>query len=181
MKHSRENGEKLPKTPNLNTKWPKTGWPDFFRPWCLYKKCEELFNSSKYEILAKTNDAFLRKWRKTAKKHYFGHKMLNNLDTHFFFKNPASSLFYIWNKLTSCKKAKKSYGRKYENFCCGQTDRQRDRGTEGQTEANLKDQSVGPIRKATFRCKFELKIVHRRTHTHTHRQFWGSNSTEVEN
>ena len=25
MKRSGENGEKLPKTPNLDTKWPKTG------------------------------------------------------------------------------------------------------------------------------------------------------------
>ena len=45
----------------------------------------------------------------------------------FFGENRASSLFYTWNRLTCCKKAKKSYGGKYENFCHGQTDWQ----TEG--------------------------------------------------
>ena len=43
-------------------------------------------NLLKYAKLAKTNEAFSRKGRKTAKNPYFGHKMLNNLDTHFFFK-----------------------------------------------------------------------------------------------
>ena len=35
---------------------------------------------------SKTNDASSRKWRKTAKKNYFGDKLRNNLDTHFFSK-----------------------------------------------------------------------------------------------
>ena len=38
----------------------------FFRAWCLNKKFREWSNSSKYEISAKTNEAFLRKWRKTV-------------------------------------------------------------------------------------------------------------------
>ena len=105
----------------------KQGDRIFFRPWCLNKKCREWSNSSKYEILAKTNEAFSRKWRKTVKNPYFGDKMLNNLDTHFFFKNRASSLLFTCNRLTCCKKAKKSYGRKYENFCCGGTDGGTDR------------------------------------------------------
>ena len=136
MKRSQENGKKLPKTPNLDTKWPKNGWPDFFWAWCLNKKCREYSNLLKYEISAKNNEAISRNRRKTVKNPYFGDKMLNNLDTHFFFINRASSLLYTCNKQTSCKKAKKSYGRKYENFCCRLTDRL--------TEAILKDQSVGP-------------------------------------
>ena len=53
------------------------------------KKCSNLLI---YAKLAKTNEAFSRKGRKTAKNPYFGDKMPNNLDTHFFFKNRASSL-----------------------------------------------------------------------------------------
>ena len=100
----------------------KQGDRIFFRAWCLNKKCRECSNLLKYAKLAKTNEAFSRKWRKTAKNPYFGDKMLNNLDTHFFFKNRASSLFYIWNRLTCCKKSEKTNGGKYENFCDGQTD-----------------------------------------------------------
>ena len=96
----------------------KTGHRIFFWAWCLNKKCRECSNLLKYEISAKTNEAISRKRRKTVKNPYFGDKMLNNLDTHFFFKNRASSLLYTCNKRTSCKKAKKFYGRKYENFCC---------------------------------------------------------------
>ena len=120
----------------------KRGDRIFFRTWCLNKNCRECSNLLKHAKLAKTDDAFSRKWQKTVKNPYFGDKMLNNLDTHFFFKNRASSLLYTCNKRTSCKKAKKSYGRKYENFCCGRTDGQTDR----LTEAILKDQSVGPKR-----------------------------------
>ena len=60
--------------------------------------------------------------------------MLNNLDTHFFFKNRASSLFYIWNRLTSCKKAKKSYGGKYENFASRTDGQTRGAGYVGPAE-----------------------------------------------
>ena len=51
-----------------------------------------------------------------AKKPYFGDKNRNILETHFFYKNRASSLFYIHWRLTSCKKSEKSNGGKYENF-----------------------------------------------------------------
>ena len=50
------------------------------------KKCRKCSNLLKYEKLAKSNEAFSRKGRKSAKKTYFGDKMLNNLDTHFFSK-----------------------------------------------------------------------------------------------
>ena len=51
-----------------------------------------------------------------AKKPYFGDKNRNILETHFFYKNRASSLFYIHWRLTSCKKSEKSNGGKYHNF-----------------------------------------------------------------
>ena len=106
----------------------KTGDRIFFWAWCPNKKCREYYNLLKYEISAKNNEAISRNRRKTAKNPYFGHKMLNNLDTHFFFKNRASSLFYIWNRLTCCKKSEKTNGGKYENFCDGRTDRLTDGG-----------------------------------------------------
>jgi len=65
-----------------------------------------------------------------AKKPYFGDKKSNILETHFFLRNRASSLFYIYQSLTSCKKSGKSNDGKYENFW----DRQTDRRTDGQTD-----------------------------------------------
>ena len=62
----------------------------------------------------------------------------------FFGKNRASSLFYIYNRLTCCKKAEKSNDGKYDNFC------DRGRGRRERTEAILKDQSVGPITINTY-------------------------------
>ena len=51
-------------------------------------------------------------------------KMPNILEKHFF-KNRASSLFYICQSLTSGKESVKSNGgRYYENFCHRRTDRQ---------------------------------------------------------
>ena len=109
--------EKMAKNCQKHLIWTQNGQKQgdriFFRAWCHNKKCTECSNLLKYAKLAKTNEAFSRKWQKTA-----------------------SSLLFPCYRLTCCKKAKKSYGRKYENFCCGQTD--------WQTEANLKDQSVGP-------------------------------------
>jgi hypothetical protein len=90
--------EKWPQNGSCSLMWTQNGQKQgdriFFRPWCLHKKSKEWSNSSKYEILAKTNEAFSRKWRKTVKNPYFGDKMLNYFDTHFFFKNRASSLLY---------------------------------------------------------------------------------------
>ena len=40
----------------------------------------------------------------------------------FFGENRASSLFYIYNRLTCCKKSEKSNDGKYDNFCYRQTD-----------------------------------------------------------
>ena len=51
-------------------------------------------------------------WRQKSK--YFGYT--------FFYKNRASSLFYIYWRLTSCKKSEKSNGGKYENFGYWRTD-----------------------------------------------------------
>ena len=61
-------------------------------------------------------DAFSRKWQKTAEKPNFGDKLWNYLDTHFFSKFGLRHFFCTSNRLTSCKKAKKSYGGKYDNF-----------------------------------------------------------------
>ena len=69
-------------------------------------------------------------FRKIAYKKNFG----------FFGGNPASSLFYTWNRLTCCRKSEKSNDRKYENFCEGQTDRQTDR----QTGLDTEDPCAGP-------------------------------------
>ena len=122
--------EKMVKNCQKHLFWTQNGQKQgdriFFRAWCHNKKCTECSNLLKYAKLAKTNEAFLRKWQITAKNPYFGDKTLNNLDTHFFFKNRASSLFYIWNRLTCCKKSEKSNDGKYENFCHRQTDRQTD-------------------------------------------------------
>ena len=63
-----------------------------------------------------------------AKKPYFGDKNQNILETHFFYKNRASSLFYTYQSLTSGKKSEKSNSGKYENFWDRRTDRQTDRG-----------------------------------------------------
>ena len=84
--------------------------------------------------------------------------MVNNLDTHFFFKNRASSLFYIWNRLTCCKKSEKTNGGKYENFCL--TDGQTDRLTDRLTEGILKDQSVGPKKTTTEKMNFTSSFNH---------------------
>ena len=51
-----------------------------------------------------------------AKNPYFGDKKWNNLETLFFLENRASSLFYIYQRLTFCKKSEKSNGGKYDNF-----------------------------------------------------------------
>ena len=58
---------KLPKHLIWTQNGQKQGDRIFFRAWCLNKKCREWSNPSKCEILAKTNEAFSRKWRKTAK------------------------------------------------------------------------------------------------------------------
>ena len=65
-----------------------------------------------------------------TKSPYFGDKESNILKTHFL-RNRASSLLYIYQSLTSCKKSEKSNGGKYENFCDGQTDGQTDIQTDG--------------------------------------------------
>ena len=82
----------------------KVGDQIFFRVWRLNKMCRECSNLLKYEISAKTNEAFSRKGRKSAKNPYFGDKMLNNLDTHFFFKNRASSLYTLATSELPAKK-----------------------------------------------------------------------------
>jgi hypothetical protein len=64
----------------------KQGDQIFFRAWCFNKMIRECSNLLKYAKLAKTNETFSEKGRKTAKKPYFGDEMLNNLDTHFFSK-----------------------------------------------------------------------------------------------
>ena len=64
----------------------KVGDRIFFRALCLNKMYRECPNLLKYEISAKTNEVFLRKWQKTVKNPYFGHKKLKNLVTYFFFK-----------------------------------------------------------------------------------------------
>ena len=69
-------------------------------------------------------------FRKIAYKKNFG----------FFGENRASSLFYIYNRLTCCKKSEKSNDGKYENF--GMTDRQTDRQTDGQTDGGG---FIGPV------------------------------------
>ena len=66
-----------PKTPNLDTKASKTGWPDFFGAWYLKKICRECSNPSKYEKLAKTYEAFSRKWPKTPNLDTRGSKQGN--------------------------------------------------------------------------------------------------------
>ena len=75
-----------------------------------------------YAILANSNDFLSRKRQKTSFLAHFGPFLPKFGPQHFFFENRASSLFSTPWTLTSCKKAKKTYGWKYENFCYGQTD-----------------------------------------------------------
>ena len=98
-------------------------------PYSLYKSCRQWSIESIYEFSAESSHAFSRKSPKTSKNLIFGHKRAQNFFFGFFGENPASSLFYTWNRLTCCKKAEKSNGRKYENFYDGQTDGR----TDGQT------------------------------------------------
>ena len=79
-----------------------------------------------YAILANSNDFLSRKRQKTSFLAHFGPFLPKFGPQHFFFENRASSLFSTPWTLTSCKKAKKTYGWKYENFCCRQTDTQTD-------------------------------------------------------
>ena len=92
----------------------------------LYKSCRQWSIESIYEFSAESSHAFSRKSPKTSKNLIFGHKRAQKFFFGFFGENPASSLFYTWNRLTCCKKSEKSNDRKYENFCYGQTDRRTD-------------------------------------------------------
>ena len=80
----------IPKQHKKRIIWTQNGQKQgnqiFFRAWCLNKNCRGCSSLLKYEISAKTNEVFLRKWQKTVKNPHFGHKKLNNLDTHFCFK-----------------------------------------------------------------------------------------------
>ena len=44
MKHYRENGQKTPKHPNLDTKGSKPPWRHIFKVWCHYNWCGECSN-----------------------------------------------------------------------------------------------------------------------------------------
>ena len=81
-------------------------------------------------------------WRQ--KVEYFG-------DT-FFLRNRASSLFYIYQSLTSCKKSEKSNDGKYENFW--------DRRTDGRTDWRrwLHKDSRGSPNKYNLNAKFTFKV-----------------------
>ena len=81
----------------------------FFWPWCLNEKWRECSNLFKYEILAKTNEEFSRKRRKTVKKPYFGDKMLNNLDTHFFFQKSGFVTFIQLEQANLLQKIRKNW------------------------------------------------------------------------
>ena len=120
----------------------KKGDPFFLiRAWCHNKKCTECSNLLKYAKLAKTNEAISRKWQKTAKNPYFGDKMVNNLDTHFFFQKSGFVTFLHLEQANLLQKIRKTNGGKYENFCL--TDRLTGWETDWLTELNLKNQSVG--------------------------------------
>ena len=84
-----------------------------------------------------TNDVCSRKRLKTLFLAHFGPFLPKFGPQHFFFENRATSLFSTPWTLTSCKKAKKTYGWKYENFCYRQTDGQTDRQTDRHTELIL--------------------------------------------
>ena len=86
-------------------------------PYSLYKSCRQWSIESIYEFSAESSHAFSRKSPKTSKNLIFGHKRAQKFFFGFFGENPASSLFYTWNRLTCCKKSEKSNDRKYENFC----------------------------------------------------------------
>ena len=87
----------------------------------------------------------------------------------FFGENRASSLFYTWNRLTCCKKSEKSNDRKYENFCHRGRERREERREERETEAILKDQSVGPKKMSG---KPKIASSHEQDHKVTYVQKW---------
>ena len=104
-----------------------------------------------------------------AKKPYFGDKNRNILETHFFYKNRASSLFYIYWRLTSCKKSEKSNGGKYENFCYWLTDRQTD--WRCWFHKDSRRVLISPIRPFKYECQCMWVCVCV--------YVWGSTSTSI--
>ena len=76
-----------------------------------------LFGSFKFPILAKSLEPFSLKSRMSPFFGTFHHKSLQNSNSRFFLKNPKSSLFYIYQTLTLCKKSEKSLERFSQTFC----------------------------------------------------------------
>ena len=112
--------------------WPKSqlcGWisrePDF----CWTCGFRRLFiDTLYYRFQSKKDGSSWLDFQKMSKNHSKMYIFVLYGWTKFFFENRASSLFYIYQSLTSCKKSRKSNDGKYENFWDGQTDRRTDGG-----------------------------------------------------
>ena len=110
--------------------WPKSqlcGWisrePDF----CWTCGFRRLFiDTLYYRFQSKKDGSSWLDFQKMSKNHSKMYIFVLYGWTKFFFENRASSLFYIYQSLTSCKKSRKSNDGKYENFWDRQTDRQTD-------------------------------------------------------
>ena len=72
----------------------------------------------------------------------FFEKLIIKTILRVFLENRASSLFYIYNGLTSCNVSQKTNDGKYENFL-SQTDRQTDRLTDDLNAIHSVGLSVG--------------------------------------
>ena len=110
--------------------WPKSqlcGWisrePDF----CWTCGFRRLFiDTLYYRFQSKKDGSSWLDFQKMSKNHSKMYIFVLYGWTKFFFENRASSLFYIYQSLTSCKKSEKSNDGKYENFWDRRTDRRTD-------------------------------------------------------
>ena len=100
------------------TKLKKKGFYAYWRPSIREITLKKIFstifvraavkhneNELEYAKSAKSNDFFSRYWPKTS---FWAHFGPNFGPKHFFFKNPKTSLFYIYFRITWCKKIRKN-------------------------------------------------------------------------
>ncbi len=94
--------------------WPRAFWainqePDFSQT-CGFHRMIKNHNILQFTSFPeKTNENFFCKSPKTLFLGHFGPIFPNFGKTGFFPKNLASSLFFPYNPLTSCKKSEKTY------------------------------------------------------------------------
>ena len=99
-------------------KWVKMIFPDHSVNRKVVDNVENYLNM-------KFQSKLMQRSRENGQKPIFW-KIAYKKNLRVFLENRASSLFYIYDGLTSCEFSEKSNDGKYENFCHGLTDRQTD-------------------------------------------------------